>query len=47
MQHWDDVDRGLGQLRRDLESGEWDRRYGDLRQQESLDVGLRLVTARK
>jgi SAM-dependent methyltransferase len=41
------VDRGLGALRRDLESGEWDRRYGDLRQQETLDVGLRLLTARK
>lgn len=43
----DVVDRGLGQLRRDLESGEWDRRYGDLRRQEFLDIGLRLVTARK
>jgi SAM-dependent methyltransferase len=39
------VDRGLDRLRRDLESGAWDRRYGELRQQDSLDVGLRLVTA--
>jgi hypothetical protein len=39
------IDRGLGQLRRDLESGEWDRRYGHLRRQDSLDVGLRLVSA--
>lgn len=39
------VDRGLDRLRRDLESGAWDRRYGHLRTQDSLDVGLRLVRA--
>jgi SAM-dependent methyltransferase len=35
----------LDRLRRDLESGEWDRRYGQLRTQAALDVGLRLVRA--
>lgn len=39
------VDSGLARLRRDLESGEWDRRYGQLRARASLDVGLRLVRA--
>jgi SAM-dependent methyltransferase len=39
------VDRGLERLQRDLESGEWDRRYGQLRERESLDIGLRLVCA--
>ena len=39
------IERGLNQLRHDLESGEWDRRYGHLREQDELDVGLRLVTA--
>lgn len=39
------VEPALDRLRRDLESGEWDRRYGPLRTQTSLDVGLRLVTA--
>ena len=39
------VGPGLDRLRRDLESGEWDRRYGRLRETDSLDVGLRLVTA--
>jgi len=39
------VDRALARLRRDLESGEWDRRCGHLRSQATLDVGLRLVTA--
>lgn len=39
------VERGLDRLRRDIESGEWDRRYGSLRTRASLDVGLRLVTA--
>jgi SAM-dependent methyltransferase len=35
----------LERLRRDLASGEWDRRYGHLRSRASLDIGLRLVTA--
>jgi SAM-dependent methyltransferase len=39
------VDRGLDRLRQDLESGEWDRRYGQLRTQAALDVGVRLVKA--
>ncbi|HET6571721.1 MAG TPA: class I SAM-dependent methyltransferase [Solirubrobacterales bacterium] len=37
--------RGLERLRRDLASGEWDRRHGELRTKAELDVGLRLVTA--
>lgn len=37
--------RGLERLRADLDSGEWDRRYGELRGKRELDVGLRLVTA--
>lgn len=39
------VEPALDRLRRDLESGEWDRRYGGLREKDSLDVGLRLVIA--
>jgi len=39
------VEPALDRLRRDLASGEWDRRYGRLREKDSLDVGLRLVTA--
>ncbi len=39
------VENGLDRLRHDLDSGEWDRRYGDLRTQTTLDVGLRLVKA--
>jgi len=41
----DVIDRALGDLRRDIESGEWDRRHGHLRAQVSLDVGVRLATA--
>ena len=37
--------RAVEHLRRDLESGEWDRRYGHLRSTPELDVGLRLVRA--
>lgn len=40
-----DVARGLDRLRRDLDSGAWERRYGYLRAQDELDVGLRLITA--
>jgi SAM-dependent methyltransferase len=39
------VTRALGELRDDLERGEWDRRYGHLRQRSTLDVGLRLIRA--
>jgi hypothetical protein len=38
------VTRALDRLRRDLAHGWWDRRYGHLRQQAELDVGLRLVS---
>lgn len=33
-------------LRRDLESGEWDRRYGYLRTQPSFESALRVIAAR-
>jgi SAM-dependent methyltransferase len=39
----DTVDRVVGALERDLDSGEWDRRHGHLRELDELDVGLRLV----
>jgi ubiquinone/menaquinone biosynthesis C-methylase UbiE len=39
------VDRGLAQLRKDLDSGEWTQRYGRILTQEDLDVGLRLIIA--
>lgn len=39
------AERGLDRLRRDLASGEWDSRYGHLRTQLTLDIGLRLVIA--
>lgn len=38
------VDRGLARLGCDLDSGRWDERYGCLRAQATLDIGLRLVT---
>ena len=37
--------RGAADLAADLGSGEWDRRYGHLRQLHELDVGYRLITA--
>jgi SAM-dependent methyltransferase len=37
--------RALDQLRSDLASGQWDRRYGRLRRLPEFDVGLRLVCA--
>ena len=35
--------RGLSRLEDDLRSGEWDRRYGYLRELDSFDCGLRLI----
>ncbi len=34
---------GLKKLERDLDSGEWERKYGDLLEVRSLDLGYRLV----
>lgn len=42
----EETERGLAALRADLHSGEWDRRYGRLRSEAELDVGLRLLSAR-
>ena len=38
-----DVRRGLDRLAADLRSGEWDRRYGELRDLEEFDCGHRLI----
>ena len=37
------VDRVVSDVRRDLESGAWDRRHGHLRSLDAYDAGLRLV----
>ncbi len=37
--------RAVSRLRADLESGEWDRRHGELRRRASLDVGVRLIVS--
>ncbi|MBK5218965.1 MAG: class I SAM-dependent methyltransferase [Thermoleophilia bacterium] len=39
------VEEALARLHRDLESGDWDRRFGQLRRQAALDVGLRLAVS--
>jgi SAM-dependent methyltransferase len=41
----EETERGLEVLRADLESGAWNERYGYLRSEAELDVGLRLVVA--
>jgi hypothetical protein len=37
------VNRVVKRLEHDLDSGAWDRRYGQLRGLRSYDVGLRLI----
>jgi SAM-dependent methyltransferase len=37
--------RGTEQLRRDLESGAWDERHGELRTMTEIDIGYRLMVA--
>ena len=39
------IEAGLQNLRRDLETGEWERRYGDLLALSEHDAGYRLVVA--
>jgi SAM-dependent methyltransferase len=41
-----DRDRGMSALRADLDSGEWDRRWGHLLALDELDLGYRVVIAR-
>jgi SAM-dependent methyltransferase len=40
-----DVEHGLAALRRDLASGDWHSRYGQLLHRATLDLGYRLVVA--
>lgn len=40
-----DVEAGLQRLQRDLDSGEWQRRYADLLARGAYDAGYRLVVA--
>ena len=40
-----DAEAGLRKLARDLETGEWQRRYSDLLALEDYDAGYRLVIA--
>lgn len=40
-----DLTKGLSRLERDLESGEWKRRYSSVLSSSSLDLGYRLVVA--
>ena len=40
-----DLAQGLERLEAELESGEWDRRYGHLRSLPELDLGHRIVVA--
>lgn len=42
----DGVSEGLEDLKADVASGAWERRYGDLLRRDSLDCGYRLVETR-
>lgn len=39
------VQRVVSDIERDLKSGQWDRKYGHLRNLNEFDVGLRIITA--
>lgn len=41
----EEVDRGVARLEADIRSRAWERRFGALRERESLDIGYRLVIA--
>ena len=40
------LEPGLARLRRDLEDGTWERRYGDLLSRSEIDLGYRLVISK-
>jgi hypothetical protein len=42
-----DLASGLAKLKTDLQSGEWERRYGFLRTQESYDIGYQFIVVEK
>jgi hypothetical protein len=42
-----DIGVNLGRLEADIDSGAWERRYSDLQHLMVLDLGYRLVIARK
>jgi len=42
-----EVDAGLARLRRDLADGTWERRHGHLARRSELDLGYRLIVARR
>jgi SAM-dependent methyltransferase len=41
-----DTDEALARLASDLQTGEWERRYGEVLDRETCDAGYRLITAR-
>lgn len=40
------IESSIDRLRADLESGEWDRRYGEILTRTELDLGYRLIVGR-
>ncbi len=42
----DNVLEGLKKLGRDLDSGDWERRYSDLLSLDEYDVGYRMVATK-
>jgi ubiquinone/menaquinone biosynthesis C-methylase UbiE len=41
------VERGLKQLQHDLQSGQWDNKYGHLRRRKNFDAGFRFLKFRE
>ncbi len=41
------VEKGVRQLKEDLDSGRWDAKYGGIREVEEIDAGYRLSLNRK
>ena len=39
------VESGLERLRRELQTGEWERRYAELLTRDAYDAGYRIVVA--
>ncbi|MGB6298538.1 MAG: class I SAM-dependent methyltransferase [Rivularia sp. (in: cyanobacteria)] len=42
----DEIEQGVLRLQQDLETGRWDKEYGNLRKQKQYDVGYRFIQSR-
>jgi len=46
LHHFDELSTGIEKLTKDINSGAWDHKYGELRKQNNYDAGYRIIVAK-